>query len=166
MGKVDTGNVTGRRKLHFDGLADLDAEAEGLAAADRAGRLTKLGNWSLGQALNHLATWTNYGFDGYPMKVPLAIKLILRPMKGRFLKGPIPAGRDIPKVQGGTFGIEPTSTADGLKNLKAANARLKSSPPTKANPVFGAMSHEEWIALMLRHAELHLSFFRMGEVVK
>ena len=122
MGTIDTGNVTGRRELHFTDLAQLDADARALAEGDAAGKLHRLGNWSLGQALGHLAAWTNFGFDGYPMKVPFYIKAMIRPMKGRLLRGPIPAGKCIPNVAGGTFGTEAISTEEGLKKFLAADA--------------------------------------------
>jgi hypothetical protein len=161
MAAVDTANVTNRRKLHFADFAQMEADAQSLAGAESARQLKKLGNWTLGQALNHLATWTTYPFEGYPMKVPLPIRLMLRPMKNRFLKGPMPSGRHIPNVKGGTFAIDPISTQEALKKLKAADARLQAKMPTAPNPVFGKLTHQEWIALQLRHAELHLSFFRI-----
>jgi hypothetical protein len=156
---IDTGNVQGRRDLHFISLDEMLTDAEGLAAAESGGKLRQVGNWSLGQACGHLATWTNFAYDGYPMKVPFFIKVMIRPMKNRFIKGPMPAGRSLPNVSGGTFGIESLPTATGLANLKAATARLKAAAPKDPNPIFGEMEHDEWIAMALRHAELHLSFF-------
>ncbi len=96
------------------------------------------------------------------MKVPFYIKAMIRPMKGRLLRGPIPAGKCIPNVAGGTFGTEAISTEEGLKKFLAANARLRAGAPMEANPLFGAMTHEVWIELALRHGELHLSFFYVG----
>ena len=37
--------------------------------------------------------------------------------------------------------------------------RLESQVPTRPNPLFVSLTHEEYIKLNLRHAELHLSFF-------
>jgi hypothetical protein len=156
---IDTGNVAGRRELHFKTLDEMLADAESLASAESAGKLRQIGNWPLGTACGHLATWTNYGFDGLPMKVPFFIKMMIKPMKNRFIKGPLPAGQKIPKVDGGTFGVEAIPTESGLANLKAATARLKAAPPKDPNPIFGELRRDEWIALALRHAELHLSFF-------
>ncbi|MGA3066203.1 MAG: DUF1569 domain-containing protein [Tepidisphaeraceae bacterium] len=156
---IDTGNVDGRRDVHFSSLDEMLMDAENLAKAESAGKLSRVGNWTLGQACGHLAVWTNFAYDGYPMKVPFLIKMLIRPMKTRFIKGPIPAGKNLPGVDGGTFGTEALPTATGLADLKLATARLKSAPPKDPNPVFGDLQHDEWIALALRHAELHLSFF-------
>jgi len=37
--------------------------------------------------------------------------------------------------------------------------RLRAGPPARPNVIFGPLTHDEWIQLHLRHAELHLSFF-------
>src|SRR5947199_6177722 len=104
---VDTSSVSDRRLLHFTNVDEAIAEAERLAAADRAGTLTQLGNWSLGQALGHLAAWAEYSYTGAPMKVPLPIRLILRLGKKKFLTQPMRAGVKIPRTPGGTLATDP-----------------------------------------------------------
>ena len=47
---------------------------------------------------------------------------------------------------------------EGLRRYRAAMERLRATAPTIPNPVFGRLTHEQWIQLNLRHAELHLSF--------
>jgi hypothetical protein len=37
---------------------------------------------------------------------------------------------------------------------------LAKAPPTIPHALFGPLTHDEWIAQHLRHAELHLSFLR------
>lgn len=59
----------------------------------------------------------------------------------------------------GTYGVEPMQSTQALADLQAAFARLAAQVPMRPNPIFGKMSHEEWIKLHLRHAELHQSFF-------
>ncbi len=156
---VDTGKVAGRRILHFDSIDELLAEVDRLAAAERAGRLKQLGNWTLGQALGHLATWAEFAYTGVPLKPPFFIRWILRFQKKKFLVGPMPAGVKIPNVQGGTLGTEPISLDEGLRRYKNVLQRLKFEAPTLPSPILGKMTHEESIALTLRHAELHLGFF-------
>lgn len=148
------------RHLRFTSLDDALAEAERLAAAARAGRLKHAGNWSLGQALGHLATWTNFAFDGYPPSIrpPLPIRLILRVMRNRILKKCMMAGVKMRGIPGGTLGVEPLSTDEGLARFRAAVARLSSTAPQIDNPIFGRLTHQQWIELNLRHAELHLGF--------
>ena len=156
---VDTGKIAGRRVLHFNSIDQLLEEVDRLAAAERAGRLKRLGNWTLGQNLGHLATWTEYIYTGVPLKPPFFIRWILRFQKKKFLVGPMPAGVKIPRVKGGTLGTDALPLEEGLRRYKAVLQRLKAEPPTLPSPIFGKMTHEESIALTLRHAELHLGFF-------
>jgi Protein of unknown function (DUF1569) len=156
---VDTGKVGGRRTLRFESIDQVIDEANRLAMAERAGRLSHLGNWSLGQALGHLAAWTGFSFTGVPLRPPFFIRWILRWRKKQFLYGPMRAGVKIPGVPGGTLATDPLSLDEGFDRFQRIMLRLKKEPPTARSPIFGHMTHEESIALTLRHAELHLSFF-------
>jgi hypothetical protein len=160
FGPVNTKRVS-TRALRFASLDQALAEAEALAAGDAQGRVRAMGNWSLGQALGHVAWWINAGFDGgYPPPAWI-VRVLGRLMKNAVLNKPPVKGMRIPGVAGGTYGTDALSTAEGLARLRAAIARLKSAPPARPNPVFGAMTHEEWTALHLRHAEGHLGFFEV-----
>lgn len=150
-----------RRSVRFQSIDDLRAEARRLAHADQTDGLTRLGNWTLGQALNHLATWINFAYEGFPSgaKPPLFIRVALRFMRKKMLDGGLPAGVNIPKVEGGTYGVEVVSTQEGLARLEHALQRLETEPTRHPSPAFGAMTKDESIKLNLRHAELHLGFF-------
>jgi hypothetical protein len=156
---ADPGHVPGRRLLHFSSIDDVMAEVERLAEAERTGRLRRLGNWTLGQALNHLACWAEYCYTGTPLKVPFLVKWLLRLRKRKFLFEPMRSGVRIPGVEGGTLATEPRSLADGLERIGRVMERLRAESPTKPHSIFGRLSNEEWIASQLRHAELHLGFF-------
>src|SRR4051812_32075019 len=91
--RVDTSKVGNCRELRFNTLDDALGEAERLVQADRDGKLTQLGNWSLGQVLNHLSTFIDFSYDGFPMKAPWFVKLILKPMKKKWMRGPLPRGK-------------------------------------------------------------------------
>ncbi|HZN64612.1 MAG TPA: DUF1569 domain-containing protein [Tepidisphaeraceae bacterium] len=155
-----------RRTLRFDTIDDALAEAERLAAAEREGRLRRAGNWTLGQTLGHLATWASFALEGYPdaIRPPAPVRAILRLFKGRVLKkGMTPGmrlGRHLPE---GTVGTDVLSTEEGLRRFSVALQRLRATVPTIDNPVFGKLTHEEWVQLNLRHAELHLGFQVPGE---
>ena len=41
---------------------------------------------------------------------------------------------------------------------KSVFAKLDKTPPATPNVIFGPLTHEEWKAINLRHAELHLGF--------
>jgi hypothetical protein len=157
---VNTKHVPERRTLRFETIDEALADAEAMSAAAREGRLRQLGNWTLGQILGHLATWVGYAYDGVPVTPPLLIRWIMRPMKKRFLYKGMPAGVRIPRTPGGTFGIDVLPLDAGLERYRQAYARLKAEAPQRRHPIFGELTHEEWIAGQLRHAELHLSFVR------
>ena len=155
---VDTGKVAGRRMLRFESIDQAMAEVERLAETERAGRLRRLGNWTPGQTLGHLAAWAEYGYTGSPLKVPFFIRWVLRLRKRKFLYGPMRAGVKIPGVEGGTLATDPVPLDEGLSRFRRAMERLKAEAPTAPSPVFGLLTHEESIAMNLRHAELHLGF--------
>lgn len=159
-GTVDTRKISDRRRLRFETFEEMWAEVERIAAAERAGRLRRVGNWTAGQIFGHLATWARYPHEGYPRELlpPWFIRLLVRFAKRRFIYGEMPAGVRIPRVKGGTMGTEPMSLDEGLRRLREAWTRLRNEAPVKPNPLFGPMTHEEWIAANLRHAELHLGF--------
>src|SRR2546422_8554629 len=100
---VDTSKIAGRRMLRFESIDQMRAEVDRRVEAERAGRLKRLGNWTLGQALRHLATWAEYGYTVSPLKVPFFIKWVLRMRKRKFLYEPMRAGVKIPGVAGGTL---------------------------------------------------------------
>lgn len=161
---IDTGRIQGRRQLAFADLDSVVADVEGLVALENAGKLKKLGNWTLGQACGHISTWMDYPYDGYPKDInpPWFIKILVGFKRKEYLSGKLPAGVKIPGIEGGTKGIEPLSTAEGVARLKRSIERLKKAAPTIPNPLFGPLTHQEWQAMHRGHAQLHLSFFVVG----
>ncbi len=161
---IDTRKVADRRKVRFETVADALRDAETLAAVDRAGTLRALGNWTLGQALGHVAFFASAPFDGYPdmPRMPWLLRKFVPLFKGWFLKKGLPVGTRIPGTKDGTFGTEILPTDRALAEYGRAFERLGAQCPTTLNPLFGRMSHEEWIKFNLRHAELHQSFFLLG----
>lgn len=151
-------NLPQYRIVRFTSIDDLLQEADRLAAAERAGRLQCCGTWTLGQIFGHLATWCSFAFDGSPLKVPFFIRWIMKTQKKRFIRGPMPKGVRIPRVPGGTLGAEEIPLDDGLTQLKQQFQRLASEAPARPHNIFGPLRHDEWIAMNLRHAELHLGY--------
>jgi hypothetical protein len=145
-GLVDTGKVAGRRSLRFESTDQVMAEVDRLVEAEHAGRLKRLGNWTLGQALGHLSVWGRVQ------------------LHGRAHQGPV-----LPQMDAAAAETEISECADAGRREDSgrrgrnvgdrAMDRLKSEAPTALNVIFGPLSHEEWIAINLRHAELHLGFF-------
>ncbi len=150
-----------RRDLRFRSIDEVLAEVDRIVAAEKAGALKATGNWSAGQVFNHIATWLNFGWEGFPPSVnpPWFVRAILHLMRNRYIHKPTRAGVMIPGLPGGTLGAEPMSTEEGARKLKAALTRLKNGEPAKhPSPAFGPMTEEERTQFQLRHCELHMSF--------
>jgi hypothetical protein len=155
---VDTAKVAGRRLLHFESIDQMLAEVDRLVEAERTGRLRRLGNWTLGQVLGHLACWMEYSYTGVPLHPPFFIRWILRLQKQKFLYAPMRPGVRIPRVPGGTLATDPMPLDEAVSRFRRVAERLKTEAPTAPSPIFGRLTHDESIALNLRHAELHLGF--------
>jgi len=154
-----------RRRLRLASLDAILTEAQALAKAESEGRLKATGNWTLGQAVGHLAVWISYNVDGLPpgAKAPPApVRWMMNLVRGFVLNGRMPAGVNLPGVKGGTYATEVMVTERALALLRASIARLEASAPTNSNPLFGKLTHDEWKSLHMRHAELHLGFFDPG----
>jgi len=87
------------------------------------------------------------------------LRLLLPWFKKGFLNQELPAGFRIRNLPEGAFGAAPMPTDDALAQLRSVLDRLARESPARPHPIFGALTHEEWIKYNLRHAELHLSFF-------
>jgi len=155
---IDTAKVTDRRALSFSTLDEVRAEMDRIIASERAGTLRRTGNWSVGQTFGHLAAWLEYPYTGYPMSPPWVVRMLARLFKKKFMSGSLPPGVRIRGAPAGTYGVDPMSLEAGAARLKAAMARMESTPPTSPNPLFGPLTHDEWKRLNLGHAALHLGF--------
>ncbi len=166
MAEIDTSQVTTRRKLRFETLEEAVAEAQELADAEQAGRLEALGNWTLGQACSHVAYWAERPFDGYPADlppIPWYVKAVMRLAKPWILAKGMPAGTRMPGVEGGTLGQDDAPTDQAVARLCVAFAKLDANDPAMPNPLLGKLNHDGWKRFNIRHAELHLGFFRVAD---
>jgi hypothetical protein len=154
---IDT-RTAPRRTLRFDTLAGLRAELDRLDAAHRAGTLRATGNWSPGRILAHLAAWIEYPYSGFPMRSSILMRLLGRLAKRSILHAPFKPGFRFRAVPSGTYGQDEMPFPEALSRLRTALDTLETRTPPLPSPVFGPLSHEEWIRLHLSHAELHLGF--------
>lgn len=159
---VNTAQVSGRRKLHFADFSQLLADVDYVATHP----CHTLGNWSVGQILDHLAIAANTPFDGFGgFKASWFTRHLIVPfIKNNLLTKPMAAGFQIPKDATVMF-PEPTATPlVAYAKLKQALARFSTELPKFPHPVLGDLAFQEWVAVTLRHAELHLSFIIPAEV--
>jgi Protein of unknown function (DUF1569) len=164
---INTKKVTGRREVRFESLAELQADVERLRDAagggDGQGSVQSLGNWSLGQATQHLArfmTSSIEGFHGAPFFLrPMGMMMQLF-MGRKLLDNPPPAGIRLPEKTP-FFPDAEVSVEAGVAELLAVLDRVdKGDKFVQKSPLLGKLSHEQWTTLHCRHAELHLSFFK------
>jgi len=145
-----------RRTLHFDALGDLSAELDRLESAHAADTLRSTGNWSPGQILQHLADVHRMSFEGVGFRLALPLRVLGRLMKGRALSRGMRPGFKAPA------GLAPDPDVDfdaALGNLREQISRCdRGQRMTQRSPILGPMSHEDWVRLHCRHAELHLGF--------
>ncbi|HET6878978.1 MAG TPA: DUF1569 domain-containing protein [Pirellulales bacterium] len=152
---INTKSVEGRRKLRFNRLDDVVADAEKLVASPDT---RMLGNWPLDPLLMHLSTAINHSIDGISAKAPWFIRMAAPLFKRRLLTQGMSPGFQLPKrVEPGFFPAAGSPQA-ALECLRAAVARTRNEQMTSRHPVLGKLTNEEWTQLHLRHAELHLSF--------
>jgi hypothetical protein len=153
---VKSKKVAGRRQLQFSNLDEILADARQLAAKPTR----QLGNWSLGQAFEHLARAMDLAINEATFKVPLMVRIIVPLFKKRILNGTMPAGFKLKEEAAKhLIPLEPVSTDIGLRKLEAAIERQRSTPNRAKSPILGRLTEAEWNQLHCRHAELHLSFF-------
>ncbi len=127
MATIDTPKAAGFRRLAFTTIAEALREGERIAAAETAGGLARIGNWTPGQAFGHIAAWINFGFDGFPpeFRPPWAVRMLMKLMKSSFINKPMRRGVRIPGLAAGTLAMDPLPTERGLHLLRQALARLE-----------------------------------------
>jgi Protein of unknown function (DUF1569) len=154
--EVDTKRVRGRRKLRYSSFADIVVDANRLAA----GPHRALGNWSLPQVLKHLGNAMQSSIDGQGFPVKWYLRwlgpVVIKPW---LIKGPFPAGFQLPRSGAAKLVAQDTTTLDeGMAALLAGIERLAREASRVSHPVVGKLTVLEWDQFHLRHAEMHMSF--------
>jgi Protein of unknown function (DUF1569) len=150
---VNTAKVEGRRNVDYTSLGEVLADAERLSA----GHVKVLGNWSAGQIFRHLASAYNGSIDGFTMTFPWYLNLMGKLFKKKLINGPMPAGFKLPS-SARQMEPPPTSTEEGLAELRQAVERLQREQKRATHPMFGDLTKDEYNEIHLHHANLHMSF--------
>lgn len=149
---IDTRKVSERRTLSFASMKDILDDVTYLDSGDPP-RAT--GNWTAAQIVQHVGTLIAFSIDGFPGRAPLHLALLGRLMKKRAMAGAAPPGFR-------TFDfLEPdrgVAWEEAVAFLGRTIGRLDRERMRATSPIFGRLSHEQWVALHCRHAELHFSF--------
>jgi Protein of unknown function (DUF1569) len=164
---VDTGRIGGRRPIRLPTLDDLALEADRVVAAAAAGSVRPLGNWSPAQVLWHIGRLMECSFDGFPFRYrrgPTWITRLFRLLAWRWLIALAfrPGFQNPPEAA--TLEPEPSvSLVEATAYLKRQIARVRAGERmTQECSVEGPYTHDQWVYIHLRHAELHLSFLAVG----
>jgi hypothetical protein len=154
---VNTAKVSGRRVLRFADFADLIADAETVATHP----CKQLGNYTAGQILEHLAIAAAGPFDGFQgLVAPWYVRYVIVPLvKNSIMTQAMSPGRRMSaKVDAAFWPAADMDKMEAFQHLKQTLERFKKETPVHAHPAFGKLAFQEWVALTLRHAEMHLSF--------
>ena len=159
MARIDT-RTAERRTLQFRSIAELRRDLDAIEASHRRGTLRTSGNWDTGPILLHVAVPIRFAIDGFPKMVPqpfrwLARKLILPRLQREAFR----PGVNLDRRRQSEFWRPGTTVEEGLAALRGELDRLDAGARmTKPHALFGPMTHDEWLAYNLKHADLHLGF--------
>lgn len=153
---VKTKEVKDRRALTFQSLEDTLADAEFLAAHQP---IRTTGNWTPAQIIGHVAVFIEWSIDGFPFTVPLPLRVLGRVIKGRAQRTTAPPGFKAPP--GIMKHVPPAdySLDQAMRHLRGAVLRVQCGKRMEQpSPLFGRLTHEQWVRIHCRHAEMHFSF--------
>jgi hypothetical protein len=157
---VDT-KTAPHRALRFASMADVLDEAERIEAALRDGTATHTGNWSIGEIGDHCAKFIAAACDGFGARAPAIVRLVLRAMYYKKAMGPdpMPTGFKLPKQAASLRPDDGITDAEGLDHLRKELKRvLAGKEMTHPSPIFGPLSHDQWVTIQTKHCAMHMGF--------
>ncbi len=160
MGQVNT-RTAAHRSLRFESLDALDAELDRIESALAAGGLRTTGNWTVGQIGEHLGKFVRCSYDGFEGGPPWPVRVVFSALFKRLAlgDGPVPRGIRLPKKAASLLPGPAVDNREGLKMLRRQLARIRAGEPMlQKSPIFGALTHKQWVHLHLKHAAMHLGF--------
>lgn len=160
MSEVNT-KTAAHRALRFDSLDALEAELCRIESALAGGTARVTGNWSVGQICEHVGKFIRCSFDGFDGGPPLPVRVLGRLVFKRLAlgDGPVPRGIRLPKEAVSLLPGAAVSDADGIQLLRAQMARMRAGEQMRQpSPLFGRLTHDQWMHLHLKHAAMHLGF--------
>jgi hypothetical protein len=161
---VDT-RTAPRRELRFQSFEDILADIERVQSAVDAGRASTTGNWSVGENADHCARFIRAACDGFESKAPGVVRLIARALYFKKAMGddPIPPGFKLPRQASALMPEAGISDSEGLDHLRKEVKRvLAGKEMTHPSPLFGPLSHRQWVIVQCKHCALHLSYIHLG----
>lgn len=149
-----------RRQLRFAEVSDLRRELETICTH----RVKTLGAWNEAQIVQHVTRLMEFSYNGFPFRAPWYARLIARRFLPRFLNKGFTPGFKLPSRAGALLPDDAVTLAAAAAQMAALLGRLeRGEPMSQPSPIFGPLTHEQWVQLHLRHAEHHFSFVIIEE---
>jgi len=150
-----------RRSLALKTFPEVLTELDRIQAALDAHTTTTTGNWSIGQNCDHCAKFIGFACDGFEGKAPAPVRFIFRTLYFKKVLGPdpMPAGFKLPKAASSLLPTDGISDAEGLENLRKEIKRvIAGKEMTHPSPIFGSITHDQWLNIQTKHCSMHLGF--------
>jgi len=144
-------------QLRFESLADILAHAERIGAGPRE----TTGRWTAPQIIDHVRRTITCSRTGFPgVRMPLYVRIAGRLLRRRFLSKPMPSGVKFPQSAAALFAPPDDVTMDEALVALREEVALSEQPGAmrQPSPVLGPMTHDDWVRLHCRHAEMHFRF--------
>lgn len=151
---IVTKKVTDRRRLSFTSLDDILADVEALDGS----AIRTTGNWTAAQIVQHVTDVITLSVDGFGFKLALPLRVLGRLLRSQALTRPMRPGFNVPHAMRARLPSDQLPFEQAVASFRQGIGRAKSERMTKASPLLGALTHEQWVQLHCRHAEMHLSF--------
>lgn len=151
----------------FYSIPELRESLNCMQRAHETGELTTTGGWTVGQNLEHCGKFIQESFDGFSFSMPLVFRLLgstmLKPMYTK-RKSQFKPGIKAPKSAADLMPSGEITIEDGLALMSTQVARIESGEQmTQASPLFGKLTHEQWVNLHLNHCRMHFGFLQYPE---
>lgn len=146
--------------LHFDSLEAIVDHVEGMNPST----VSSSGNWSPGELVHHVARTIHVSRTGFgDVRLPLILRLVGPWMKKRVTTKTFKPGFKNPPYLRQLFDPEPgIDFTAAIAILREEVSQSAGGHLTQRSPLLGEMSHEDWVNLHCRHAEMHFSFLQEG----
>lgn len=161
--KVKTAKVSDRRKLIFTTMAEILDDIKMLDDAVKEGKtIVATGNWTPAQIIEHVVYFVDGSMDGFDFKAPLVLRIFGKFARLFILNKPMKPGFKLPAKMSMVIASPKSTWPDAVTHAHQAILRVEAGKQmTKRSPLLGKMTHEDWVKLHCRHAEMHFSFIKV-----
>ena len=154
------------RILDFQSVFDLESDLDRIEQACASGAVEATGSWSVGQNCHHVGKFFRFALDGFDGPAPLPVRVIATLLfkKKALGPGPMPSGIKLPAKASYMLPDPDITNEDGIAFLREQVQRIKNGEQfTHPSPIFGKLTHDQWMTIQLKHAALHLGFLDLGD---